>query len=113
MQSIAFAAPLLPGKTDADLEAMASVSRGERRRTCVRDQARERRTPETLDVAVLCERPSRGRATQRPARRAVDPRPAPSPETRTCSGGVTPAPEAPACRERACGDASKQTSDAC
>jgi hypothetical protein len=31
MQSIAFAAPLLPGKTDADLEAMASVSSGERR----------------------------------------------------------------------------------
>jgi hypothetical protein len=31
MQSIGFAAPLLPGKTEADLEAMASVSRGERR----------------------------------------------------------------------------------
>ena len=31
MQSIAFAAPLLPGKTEADLEAMASVSNGERR----------------------------------------------------------------------------------
>ena len=31
MQSIAFAAPLLPGKTQADLEAMASVSSGARR----------------------------------------------------------------------------------
>jgi hypothetical protein len=31
MQSIAFAAPLLAGKTEADLEAMASVSSGARR----------------------------------------------------------------------------------
>ena len=31
MQSIAFAAPLLPGKTEADLEALASVSSGARR----------------------------------------------------------------------------------
>lgn len=31
MECIAFAAPLLPGKTEADLAAMASVSSGERR----------------------------------------------------------------------------------
>lgn len=31
MRSIAFAAPLLPGKTEADLEALASVSSGARR----------------------------------------------------------------------------------
>jgi hypothetical protein len=31
MQSIAFAAPLLPGKTEADREALASVASGERR----------------------------------------------------------------------------------
>ena len=31
MQAIAFAAPLLPGKTDADREALASCAQGDRR----------------------------------------------------------------------------------
>jgi hypothetical protein len=31
MQTIAFAAPLLPGKTDADREALASCAQGDRR----------------------------------------------------------------------------------
>jgi hypothetical protein len=31
MQSVAFAAPLLPGKTEADREALASVASGDRR----------------------------------------------------------------------------------
>ncbi len=31
MQTIAFAAPLLPGKTDADREALASCAHGDRR----------------------------------------------------------------------------------
>jgi hypothetical protein len=31
MQTIAFAAPLLPGKTDADREALASIANGDRR----------------------------------------------------------------------------------
>jgi hypothetical protein len=40
-----------------------------RRRPQVRDQARQGRTPETLNLAFLCARPRRGRATQRPAGR--------------------------------------------
>ena len=31
MQTVAFAAPLLPGKTDADREALASCANGDRR----------------------------------------------------------------------------------
>jgi hypothetical protein len=64
MQSIAFAAPLLPGKTEADLEAMASVSSGERRADhdasrrragITRESAWLQRTPDGDAVVVLIE----------------------------------------------------------
>lgn len=40
MQTIAFAAPLLPGKTEADREALASCANGDRR---AEDEASRRR----------------------------------------------------------------------
>ena len=64
MESIAFAAPLLPGKTEADLEAMASVSSGARRAEhatsrrragITRESAWLQRTPEGDVVVVLIE----------------------------------------------------------
>ncbi len=64
MQSMAFAAPLLPGKTEADLEAMASVSSGarraeheaSRRRAGIkRESAWLHRTPDGDVVVVLVE----------------------------------------------------------
>jgi hypothetical protein len=64
MQSIAFAAPLLPGKTEADVEAMASVASGERRADhdasrrragIERESAWLQRTPDGDVVVVLIE----------------------------------------------------------
>jgi hypothetical protein len=64
MQAMAFAAPLLPGKTDADLEAMASVSSGARsadhaasraRAGIAREAAWLQRTPDGDVVVVLIE----------------------------------------------------------
>jgi hypothetical protein len=64
MQAIAFAAPLLPGKTEADLEAMTSVMSGERRSDHAasrkragikRESAWLQRTPSGDVVVVLIE----------------------------------------------------------
>ena len=64
MQAIAFAAPLLPGKTEADLEAMTSVMSGERRSDheasrkragIKRESAWLQRTPSGDVVVVLIE----------------------------------------------------------
>ncbi len=64
MQCIAFAAPLLPGKTEADIAAMASVTSGERRADheasrrragIARESAWLQRTPEGDVVVVLIE----------------------------------------------------------
>ena len=48
MQSIAFAAPLLPGKTEADRGAFAAVASGERRADHADSRARAGITRETV-----------------------------------------------------------------
>lgn len=71
MQAVAFAAPLLPGKTDADREALASCANGDRRTDHEASRKRAGITRESVwiqgtpggDVAVvLIEAPDIGAA---------------------------------------------------